>query len=289
MPVDEVGISDDVPNLLLAWSRDHLRDLPWRASRDPWAILVAETMLQQTQVARVVERWPLFLKSFPDASTCAARPVGDVVHAWKGLGYNRRAVALHAAATMIVARHDGELPSDLPALLELPGVGPYTARAVRAFAFELPAAVVDTNVGRLFARLAGRPLRPREAQAAADALAVDVGAWEWNQGVMELGALVCGRRRPDCGSCPLSDRCAWRGVGPDPATGSAGVGRPQSTFEGSNRQLRGRLVDVLRSEPVRRVDIERLLGVDRDRVDEIIDGLLRDGLAVVAGEHVQLP
>lgn len=155
---------------LLAWGVQHLRILPWRQTRDPWAVLVSEVMAQQTGVDRVVPYWHAFLARFPTPAACAAAPVGDVVRLWSGLGYNRRAVNLHRCAMAAVERHGGALPADLDALLALPGVGPYTARAVLAFALERSVGVVDTNVGRVLARWEGRALRPAEAQALADSL-----------------------------------------------------------------------------------------------------------------------
>lgn len=274
---------------LTAWGTQNLRNLPWRRTRDPWAILVSETMLQQTQVARVIDRLPRFLRRFATPSDCAAAPAGHVVEEWAGLGYNRRPLNLHRAATVIVSEHQGAVPSELGALLALPGVGPYTARAVRAFAFELPAAVVDTNIGRVLARLDGGTLRPREAQARADELAEGQQVWLWNQSIMEVGALVCAKRAPACGSCPIATHCRWRGSGPDPAVGSAGVSAPQARFEGSDRQLRGRLVDALRGAPVRVADVGSTLGAPAERTDRIVAGLVRDGLAVEDGQYLRLP
>ena len=273
---------------LLDWA-DGLRDLPWRRVRDPWAILVAETMLQQTQVARVVDRWASFLDEFPDPATCATAGPAAVVRAWSGLGYNRRATMLHGAAETIVARHGGRVPSELDALLALPGVGPYTARAVRAFAFEERAAPVDTNIGRVLARVGGIRLSPAEAQRTADHLVgalPDGSTWRWNQALMELGATVCTTRRPNCGRCPLGRACSWHGgdgPGPtaDPAVGSAAVSRPQGRFEGSDRQARGRVVAAARAGPVP-VDT---LGPRESRV---LDGLVDDGLVAVDDGVVRL-
>ncbi|MFZ9630366.1 MAG: A/G-specific adenine glycosylase, partial [Ilumatobacteraceae bacterium] len=225
---------------VLRWGMPRLRDLPWRATRDPWAVLVSEVMLQQTQVARVVPKWHAFLDAFPTTAACAAAPLGDVLRLWQGLGYPRRARNLHAAATAIEAA--GAFPDSLDELLALPGVGQYTARAVLAFAFEHPAAVVDTNIARILARVAGRRLTAREAQAAADASLERDEPWAWNQCLMDLGATVCTASSPDCVSCPLRRGCAWRGRGDDPAPGSAGVSRAQGRFDGSDRQARGRLL-----------------------------------------------
>ena len=270
---------------LLAWGAGAHRDLPWRATRDPWAVLVSEVMLQQTQVPRVVPRWHAFLARFPDPAACAAAPVADVVDEWAGLGYNRRAVALHRCAVACASDHGGALPDDLDALRALPGIGPYTARAVLAFAFERDVGVVDTNVGRVLARWAGRPLRPAEAQAAADALVPRGEGWAWNQALFDLGAGVCRKRGPDCGACPVRRWCAWRSAGcpaPDPAVGSAGVSGGQSRFEGSDRQGRGRLVDALRTTG--RVPAGGLAAAagwpdDPERARRVADGLVADGLA----------
>ena len=169
MRSEPAGLSTTAVDALLAWGEPRLRDLPWRAVRDRWQILVAEVMLQQTQVARVADRWARFLGRFPDPKSCAAAPIGDVVAEWSGLGYNRRAVYLHRAAETVVERHAGVVPDILGDLLNLPGVGPYTARAVLAFADGADVGIVDTNVARVLARWSGRRLRPTEVQAMADA------------------------------------------------------------------------------------------------------------------------
>ncbi len=268
------------------WAARERRDLPWRVTRDPWGVLVSELMLQQTQVARVVDRWPQFLGQFPTPAVCAAAPVGEVIAAWAGLGYNRRAVNLHRCAVAVVAEHDGALPSDIDALLRLPGIGPYTARAVAVFAFEADVGVLDTNVGRVLARLAGRPLAPAEAQVAADALVPRGKGWAWNQGMLDLGAMVCTARSPRCDTCPIARSCAWHRAGnpdPDPARGSAAVAGGQSRFAGSDRQGRGRLVAALASGAVVTPDgLATVMGWpdDPDRARRVADGVVRDGLAV---------
>src|SRR5438045_5789350 len=196
-------------------------------------------MLQQTQVPRVLPRYGAFLDQFPTAVACAAAPLGDVVRAWEGLGYNRRAVNLHRAAGRIA--HHG-FPDTLAGLLALPGVGPYTARAVLAYAYEADAAVVDTNVARILARFGGHRLTAKESQAAADAFAPPGEAWAWNQAIIDLGAQRCRPRAPRCDGCPLARWCRWHGAGrpvPDPAVGSAHVSSGQSPFDGSDRQGRG--------------------------------------------------
>jgi len=281
------------------WGDDVLRDLPWRRTRDPWAVLVSELMLQQTQVARVVERFDAFLVRYPDPAAMAAAPLADVLDAWAGLGYYRRARALHRAAVAIVAEHDGRVPDRLEALLELPGLGPYTARAVLAFAFERDHGVVDTNAARVLARaFAGRPLRAREAQDLADRLVPAGRAWHHNQTMLELGATVCVARAPRCEQCPLTDGCAWRAASgtlglsvEDPARTTAGTSRPQPRFEGSDRQVRGRLLAALREGPVssRRLAAVAGLPKDRDRAARVAESLVVDGLAAWDGTTLTGP
>lgn len=271
---------------LLGWFAGRGRDLPWRRTRDPWAVLVAELMLQQTQVARVLPRYEAFLDRWPTPAACATSPLGDVVTAWAGLGYNRRAVNLHRCAQEVVARHDGRLPDALPELLALPGIGPYTARAVLAFAFERDdVGVLDTNAARVLARWEGRSLKPKEAQAAADGAVAPGEGWAWNQAMLDLGATRCRPRTPRCDECPVSAWCSWALAGwtvPDPAVGSAGVSGGQSTFEGSDRQGRGRLVDALRRGPVAPSDVAMAMGWpdDPDRARRVAATLVVDGLAV---------
>ena len=280
---------------LLSWWEVAGRDLPWRRTRDPWAVLVSETMLQQTQVPRVEARFPAFLEQFPTPLACAAAPAGDVVRAWAGLGYNSRALRLHQCAQAVAERHGGVLPGDLDALLALPGVGPYTARAVLVFAFERDIGLVDTNAGRFLARAgAGRALGRREAQEVADALVPPGRGWAWGQAVFDLGALVCVRRSPRCGECPIAAHCAWARAGfpaPDPVVGSAGISGGQSRFEGSDRQGRGRLVDALRRAPVALADLPAVMGWPDDplRAGRVADTLVADGLAVPDGDLLRLP
>ncbi len=245
-------------------------------------MLVSELMLQQTQVPRVLPRYHAFLATFPTAAACAAAPVGEVVRAWEGLGYNRRAVNLHRAARQIA---ESGFPDTLAGLLALPGVGPYTARAVLAYAYEADAAVVDTNVARILARVSGRRLTAKEAQAAADDFAPAGESWAWNQAIMDLGAHRC-RPRPRCDGCPLAPWCAWQLAGqppPDPAVGSAHVSGGQSPFDGSDRQGRGRLVAALRRGPVAAAELAPVMGWPGDpgRAERVAATLVADGLAAV--------
>jgi A/G-specific adenine glycosylase len=271
---------------LWGWAEANRRDLPWRRTRDPWAVLVAEAMLQQTQVSRVVERFGPFLDRFSTPAVVAAVPAGEVVAQWVGLGYNRRAVQLHGAARVIVERHGGAVPDDLEALMALPGVGSYTARAVLAFAFERDVAVVDTNAARVLARaVAGRSLSATEAQATADRLVPAGRGWAWNQGILDLGATVCRARNPECGACPLTPCCAWaaRRAEPDPAIGSAGTTRPQPSFAGSDRQGRGRLVAAMAGRALYPAELAAVAGWPGDpaRAARVASTLVADGLARV--------
>jgi A/G-specific adenine glycosylase len=209
------------------------------------------------------------------------------------MGYNRRAVHLHQCAQAVVARHAGALPDDLDALLALPGIGPYTARAVLAFAFERDHGIVDTNAARVLARWAGHPLTPQQAQAAADAATPAGRAWAWNQAMLDLGATVCTRRDPRCEACPLRRACAWHAAGrppPDPADGSAGVSVGQPRFEGSDRQGRGRLVDALRAAEVDAADLPSVMGWPEDtaRATRVAARLVADGLVVAADGRYRL-
>jgi A/G-specific adenine glycosylase len=264
-------------------------DLPWRSTRDPWAVLVSEVMAQQTQVERVVPSYHRFLEAFPTAARCAAAPLGDVLTLWRGLGYNRRAANLHRAAQAVVTRHAGVVPSGLPDLLALPGVGAYTARAVQAFAFGMDVGVVDTTAGRVLSRaVAGRPVAPAEAQRLVDAMVPAGGGWSFGQALLDLGAQVCVVGLPRCQDCPIRRRCRWASTGragADPSRGSAGVSTVQSRFDGSDRQGRGRLVERLRLGALAPDQVAAAAGwpEDPDRTERVVGGLLADGL--VARDH----
>jgi A/G-specific adenine glycosylase len=279
---------------VLAWGLPRLRDLPWRTTRDPWAILVSEVMLQQTQAERVGPRYLEFLERFPTVADVAAAPAGDVVRCWNGLGYNGRAIRLHAAARQVMEQHGGRLPSTLAELQRLPGVGPYTARAIMTFAFEERVAVVETNVARLLARWYGRRLRPSEVQVLADEALPADEPWAWNQVVMDLGATVCRARRPECARCPLARSCTWCQAGrpePDPAVWSAGVSGGQSPFDGSDRQGRGRLVRALTHGPVTEGSLTDVMGWADDpaRARAVAAAVVADGLARFDDGRYSLP
>ena len=270
----------DFRTALLAWAPSGWRELPWRRTRDPWTVLVSELMLQQTQVGRVVPRWEAFMARWPTVAACAAAPQSEVVRAWSGLGYNRRAINLHRCAIAVAARPDGALPAELGALMALPGIGPYTARAVLAFAFGRDVGVLDTNAARVITRAAvGRPVARAALQRVADEV-VPVGhGWEWNQAVLDLGATVCAAR-PACAACPLAAVCAWRrSGGADPAARTRG----QGVFAGSDREARGRLVEALRRGPIADAALACGYPDDTERVTRIVDGVVADGFATARG------
>lgn len=202
---------------LLTWYRKAARDLPWRRTRDPYAVLVSEFMLQQTQVSRVVDYYGPFLDRYPTIRHLARARASQIREAWDGLGYYRRAANLHRLAREVVAKHDGVIPRDPADLRRLPGVGAYTAGAVATFAYERPAAAVDTNVARVLARVFfGNPparVSLRKVTCLAEALQPRRGrtAWAFNQALMELGALVCSARAPKCATCPVRSVCRWYG------------------------------------------------------------------------------
>lgn len=266
------------------YDRGH-RDLPWRADGYPaWGILISEFMLQQTPVARVIPRLAEWLGRWPTPADLASVPPGEAVRAWDRLGYPRRALALHAAATAIAAEHGNAVPRDVDALLALPGVGPYTARAVAAFAYGVRVPVVDVNARRVLARAIdgngdpGPAQTRRELQLMESLLPRDEHrARLANAGVMELGQTVCTARAPRCEACPIAGECAWRAAGYPPYEG-----RPaprQKTYEGSDRQVRGLILRELRaSDTAVPADVIEALWPDAVQRERALAGLLRDGL-----------
>ncbi len=245
-------------------------------------------MLQQTQVDRVMPHYERFLAVFPTPAACAVAGPAAVVRQWSGLGYNRRALNLHRAAAALVADHGGAVPHDDAALRALAGVGPYTARAVRTFAFGDDVAAVDTNGVRVLARaVAGVSLTVRQATALGDHLVPAGASWEFNQAMFDLGATVCTAARPDCARCPLRRQCAWRRErtdGPDPWRSSP-TARPQSTFAGSDRQGRGRLLDALRRGGVAQSGLAGACGwpADPTRAERVAADVVAEGFATWSG------
>ena len=250
---------------LLSWYADERRDLPWRRVRDPYATLVSEAMLQQTQVNRVIDRYEAFMARWPDASSLAAASTDEVLTAWSGLGYNARAVRLRDAAR-VVAEHGW--PSTVEGLRELPGVGPYTAAAIASIAFGAPVAAVDTNLRRVLGRWVGRPLDGKDLdRTAADHVVEPAG--EWNQAMMDLGATLCRPTNPACESCPVATWCSDPTVYEPPAR--------QAPFDGSRRQLRGALVRAhLRGEDLAAAG--RALDRSDAEVLAVIEDLRTEGL-----------
>jgi A/G-specific adenine glycosylase len=284
--------SAELQRLVLGWYEAEGRTLPWRRSRDPYRILVSEFMLQQTQAARVKSAYEAFLARFPSVGALASAARGEVLCAWRGLGYNRRAVNLHRAAGVVMVRHGGLIPDDLEALRALPGVGEYTARAVLAFAFGFDTAPVDTNIARVLCRaVAGRPLSGRALRELAEQSVPSGRGPLWSDALMDLGARHCRARAPRCEGCPLTEACVWRTRGgDDPVSGTGASGRPPARFAGSDRYHRGRLVDGLRAGPL---PLERLAEAgnldDAARLARLIDGLIADGLAEWSGPLLRLP
>jgi A/G-specific adenine glycosylase len=246
-------------------------------------------MLQQTSTSRVEEPWGRFLDLFPTPAACAEAHLSRVLVAWSGLGYPRRAKALHDAARLIRDHFAGDVPDNVESLLQLPGVGPYTAHAVASFAFDQPVAVLDTNVGRVLARaLANAPLSRGKAQRLADELLPPRASASFNQAMLDLGAQYC-RATPKCDSCPLRRHCAWRrSGGSDPAPLSAAVSRPQAPFTGSNREQRGRMLRLLRDAPRSVQHVAGHLAIESDRAKEILKDLMHDGLVAKSGRWYSL-
>jgi A/G-specific adenine glycosylase len=294
-----------VQDALLAWFRANRRDLPWRRSRDPYQVLVSEIMLQQTQVDRVLPYYHAFLERFPTVEALAAAPTAEVIKAWAGLGYNRRAVNLQRTAAHVVNECAGRFPETVTALRDLPGIGPYTAGAIACFAFEQDVAFIDTNMRRVLHRLMvgvdvpSPTASDREVIALAERLLPAGRAWEWNQALIEFGALHCTARKPACIVCPLQATCmAYPSIQTAIASLPSGTRRQREpAYDGSNRFYRGRVVAALRAlsgdDASRGIDLRSLGSLVRPGFSEedvpwlaeVVDGLSRDGLARVAEDR----
>ncbi|HEX8305115.1 MAG TPA: A/G-specific adenine glycosylase [Jatrophihabitans sp.] len=295
MPRSSSATAEDPPLLSLpaeafaaevnAWFTECARDLPWRRPGTPaWSVLVSEVMLQQTPVARVLPVYRSWLERWPGPADLAADSPGEAVRMWGKLGYPRRALRLHGCASVIVQRHGGQVPAGLADLLALPGVGEYTARAVQAFAFGKRAAVVDINVRRVLARAVagqGQPAAPSTTRDLAAMQAVlpqeDRPAALFCGAMMELGAVLCTSGSPNCSPCPVRERCAWRLAGYPPYQGP--TARPQR-FAGTDRQVRGLLLDVLRgcADPVPAAALDGVVWPDVEQRRRALDTLIADGL-----------
>lgn len=298
----------EIRRMLLDWYRQHGRShLPWRMTRDPYRILVSEFMLQQTQVDRVLPKYQAFVERFPDAAALAAASTADVLRLWKGLGYNSRAVRLKQIAQALVDRFGGVMPRDEQTLASLPGVGPYTVAAVRAFAFDCDDAALDTNVRRVTHRL----LHGLEHPAAVPAAQLDAGArglvpkgrgHDWNSAMMDLGATICTARAPKCLICPMRRVCAAAPIDALQLEASrAAHSRKRSPqeaipFEQTTRYARGRIVDRLRElPPGKRIslldlheDVTSRIGRTAEELERLVRALERDGLITTRGNAVAL-
>jgi len=281
---------------VLTWYAANRRELPWRSpDASAWSVLVSEVMLQQTPVARVLPVFAAWLGRWPRPADLAADSPAEAIRLWGALGYPRRALRLHAAADLIVRRHDGLVPADPEALLELPGVGAYTAAAVASFAYGQRQVVLDTNVRRVLARatagveLPSRSISAAERHTAESLLPEDPAvAAAWSVAVMELGALTCPSRTPRCVECPIEADCAWHAGG---MLRSHTATRPAQTYQGTDRQCRGRLLAVLRhtAGPVHGSALEAAWDVATQR-ERSLAGLVADGLVEpIAGDRYQLP
>ncbi len=280
---------------VLAWFDANERPLPWRGDVTPWAILVSEVMSQQTPVARVEPRWREWMDRWPTPADLAAAPPDEVIRAWDRLGYPRRALRLQEAAGVIATEFDGEVPSDPQVLRSLPGIGEYTAAAVAAFAFNERTVLLDTNIRRVLDRAAAGIALPAptlnnaERQRAQDLLPQDPAtSARWNAAVMELGALVCTARSPQCERCPIVDSCAWRAAGfpPDAHTHR----RRTQAWHGTDRQARGAIMAALRDAraPVPLIDLARVWPKDAQR-EKVLLALVADGLATQGEAGYSLP
>jgi len=285
----------DLATPLIAWYRDHARDLPWRRPGfGAWGVLVSEFMLQQTPVSRVIPHLTAWLERWPAPADLAAASPADAVHQWANLGYPRRALWLHRAAVEIAERHGNAVPRDVGDLLALTGIGDYTARAVAVFAYGDRHPVVDTNTRRVLARVIdgrSQPGPPAKTDLAAMEAVLppdDADAAVMNAAAMELGAVVCTARAPRCEVCPVAELCAWRAAG-YPDTGDAR--RRQARYEGSDRQARGAVLKVLREASPAAVPVADVIAdwPDARQRDRAIDSLIADGLVEAVEGLLRLP
>ena len=280
---------------VLTWFDEAARELPWRTDPRPWRVMVSEFMLQQTPVPRVLPVFGVWVERWPTAAALAADSPGEAVRAWGKLGYPRRALRLHASATAIVERHRGEVPSDFDDLRALPGVGDYTAAAIASFAFGQRLVVLDTNVRRLFARTVnGVEFPDRSISAAERALATALlpewDAHRWAAATMELGAVICTAKSPKCAVCPVERHCAWNAAGRPAHDGPARRGQ---AYAGTDRQVRGRLLDVLRASdvPVTKDALDAAWDdpvSDPGQRERCLTSLLTDGLVTLEAGRYRL-
>ena len=310
-------VLEDVHQGLLTWYAAAQRELPWRATDDPYAILVSEMMLQQTQVERVLPKFQQFLATFPKLAALAAAPTADVISAWVPLGYNMRAVRLQSIARQVIAEYDGCIPDSIEELLKLKGIGRYTAGAIACFAYHKQVATVDTNIRRVLHRIflgleyPAPRLNDSQLLTLAEQVLPPGEAYNWNQALMDLGATICSSNNPQCTRCPVQESCkAFAELG-QYSLFPAGDIFPQlrkvaekkaryqpRPFTSTNRYFRGRIVDLLRTVPAgQRMTLDALgpkikpgfCADDLPWLQKIVAGLAKDGLLDYAGDGVRLP
>ncbi len=310
-------VLEDVHHRLLTWYAAAQRELPWRATDDPYAILVSEMMLQQTQVERVLPKFQQFLATFPTLAALAAAPTADVISAWVPLGYNMRAVRLQSIARQVIAEYDGCIPDSIEELLKLKGIGRYTAGAIACFAYRKQVATVDTNIRRVLHRILlgleypAPRLNDSQLLTLAEQVLPPGEAYNWNQALMDLGATICSSNNPQCTRCPVQESCkAFAELGQYslfPAgdifpqlrkVAEKKVGYQTRPFTSTNRYFRGRIVDLLRTVPAgQRMTLDALgpkikpgfCADDLPWLQKIVAGLAKDGLLDYAGDGVRLP
>ena len=282
----------DEVTAVITWFNDHQRDLPWRDPEvSPWGIVVSEFMLQQTQVDRVTPKWLDWMHRWPTPHDLASAPTADVLRAWQGLGYPRRAMRLQACAQVIVNDFQGEVPADEAALLAMPGIGHYTAAAICAFAFQLPTVVLDTNVRRVIERAWSGLSMPtahltKPEIERATALVRERDGARWSAAVMELGAIVCTARNPKCDQCPLQKTCVWHAEGkPD----NAPTRRKQPSFAGSDRQARGAILRAVSATSIATPSAIEAAWADVLQREKAMTSLINDGLVIRVDRGFALP
>jgi A/G-specific adenine glycosylase len=280
---------------LLVLYKQHARTLPWRETHNPYRILISEVMLQQTQVSRVQQKYPEFLRKFPTIRALASARSSEIIRAWEGMGYNNRALRLLRLAVIVMQDYNGRLPDDPDVLESLPGIGKYTANAIACFAFGKQVPVVDTNVRRVFSRMLGKQINAAEEWECASLLLPRTNAYNWNQGLMELGALICSSANPQCSICPLKLFCRSSGK----ITSTKKYKSSASRKKIPDRIYRGKIISVLRRINARAsIDSLRLLKklepkISQGRMEILLNGLREDGLIQIMDrnqkQYISLP
>lgn len=284
----------EIQKKLITWYGKHKRDLPWRHTRNPYHILVSEVMLQQTQVDRVIFKYKEFLKRFPTTKKLAAASTADVIRVWQGLGYNRRALFLQKTAKAVEEKYKGKFPQTIDELKQLPGIGDYTARAVLSFSFELPFPMMDTNHRRFYQRVFfGLDQKSDKELLIAAEQVMPKQPYDWNQGLMDFGSIICLTSRPKCEVCPLQKYCkAYPDILKEENQIKKKKTKHSIPFKQTDRYVRGRIVDLLRGvHGVRSEQVYRLFAEEYgyDRVGDIIAGLVKDQLIIEKRGKIYLP